>query len=459
MDNTFKSLNLRKELIESVEILKYTSMTPIQEKSLPPILEGKDVIAQAKTGSGKTAAFGLGILNSLNFDNDSIHALVLCPTRELAEQVCSELRKLATALANVKIITICGGASEPSQIRSLSAVPHIVVGTPGRVLHLLDKDSFNLKGLNFFALDEADRMLDMGFTDEIKAIFKFLPEKRQSLLFSATFPEDIKAISKDFQKDAVEITVDATHEENQIEDIFIEVRPTQDKNNLLYKILGQYKPKSALVFCRTKKETVDVAEFLAGRNISVGCINGDLEQRDRTEVFTKFSNKSISILVATDVAARGLDVKELSTVINYNMPATAEDYVHRIGRTGRAGKKGLAFSFFNPAESYRLEDIEELTNKKCEIKDSSELSFTEKYNVTPPMKTLYISGGKKDKLRPGDVVGALTGEAKLYANDIGDINVHQNFTFVAVKRARAKQAVERLSAGRIKKKKFKVGFV
>jgi len=458
MSSTFKSLNLRPELLDSLKILKFEQMTPVQEKSLPYILEGKDVLAQAKTGSGKTAAFGLGLLNSIDFNRKSVHSLVLCPTRELAEQVCTELRKLATSLANVKIVSICGGASESSQERSLSANPQIVVGTPGRLLHLLKKESLSLKDLKTCVLDEADRMLDMGFTDEIEAIFKFLPKKRQSLLFSATFPEDIKSISADFQTDAVEVEVDATHSENKIEDVFFEVRPTQDKNNLLYKILGQYKPKRAIVFCRTKKETLDVTEFLSGRSVSAKCLNGDLEQRDRTEVFTKFSNQSISILVATDVAARGLDVENLPAVINYNMPATAEDYIHRIGRTGRAGKKGLAFSFFNPAESFRLEEIAELKGEPCTIKDASNLSFTEKYRPTPPMTTIYVSGGKKDKLRPGDLVGALTGEAKLYANDIGDINIHQTFSFVAIKRSRAKQAVERLSAGRIKKKKFKVGF-
>jgi len=456
--NAFSTVALKKELLDSLSLLNFDKMTPIQEKSLPLILKGQDVIAQAKTGSGKTATFGLGLLNSIEVDKKTVQSLVLCPTRELAEQVCTELRKLATALANVKVLSLCGGTSESAQEKSLTTPPHVVVGTPGRVLQMLKKEHLKVNSLKSFVLDEADRMLDMGFADELQAIYKHLPTQKQTLLFSATFPEGIKEISADFQNNAHEVSTDSLHSEGQIEDVFYELRPTQDKNNLLYKILGQYKPSRAVVFCRTKKATVYVADFLSGRSISTKCINGDLEQRERTEVLTKFSNKSISILVATDVAARGLDVKDLPMVINYNMPSSAEDYIHRIGRTGRAGKTGRAFSFFNPAESFRLDEIEDLRGTPCEVQDPADLSFTEKYNPTPPMKTLYISGGKKDKLRPGDVVGALTGEAKLSAQDIGDIKVHQSFTFVAVKRTRAKQAVERLSAGRIKKKKFKVGF-
>lgn len=458
MKTPFTSLELRSELLKSLESIKFESMTPIQEKSLPLILKGKDLIAKAKTGSGKTAAFGLGLLNSLDTNSENLHALILCPTRELAEQVALDLRKLSSALPNVKTVTLCGGASESAQEKSLNSTTHIAVGTPGRVLQLLKKDILKLRHLKVFVLDEADRMLDMGFTEEINGVFKFLPKKKQSLLFSATYPEDIKKLSTEIQKDPIEIQIDTVDVENKIVDVFYEVRATQDKNNLLYKVLSQHKPDRALIFCRTKKETHDVTDFLIGRNIAADCLNGDLEQRDRTAVFTKFSNKSLSVLVATDVAARGLDIKDLAAVINYNMPHGPDNYVHRIGRTGRAGSTGLAFSFFNPEEDFRLEEIEELMGKPCEVKDASTLSYAEKYNLSPPMKTLYISGGKKDKLRPGDIVGALTGEAKLSAKDIGDINIQPVFSFVAIKKHRAKQAVERLSAGKIKKKKFKVGF-
>lgn len=459
MSKKFAELNLKPELLESLKILNFKEMTPIQEESLPCILESKDVIAQAKTGSGKTAAFGLGLLESLDLTNENLQGLIICPTRELAEQVANQIRKLSSALANVKVLSLCGGVPESVQEKSLIAKPHIAVGTPGRILQLLDKGALSVAGLKTFILDEADRMLDMGFTEEITEIIKRLPNKKQSLLFSATYPEDIIALSKTFQNDPVIIKVDTKDVENKIKDVFYEVRPTQDKNNLLYKILSQFKPERTIVFCRTKKETADVADFLSGRNIFCECLNGDLEQRERTEVLTLFSNRSLSVLVATDVAARGLDIKDLNAVINYNMPSGADNYVHRIGRTGRAGKEGLAFSFYNKEEDFRLNLIEELTGNKCVIEDATKLSYSEKFNLIPPMKTIYISGGKKDKLRPGDIVGALTGEAKLSAKDIGDINVQPSFSFVAIKKSRAKKAVESLSKGRIKKKKYKVGFV
>lgn len=457
MSQEFNVLNLRPELLGSLEGLNFTVMTPIQEKSLPVILEGKDLIAQAKTGSGKTAAFGLGLLQRLDLAKKNLHALVLCPTRELAEQVAAEIRRLASNLPNVKTLTLCGGAPESLQEKALKSTQHIVVGTPGRVLQLLKIEALNLSDLNMFVLDEADRMLDMGFTDEITEIFKFLPKIKQSLLFSATYPQNIKKLSQVVQTNPVEIKVDTTHIEDKISDVFYEVSPTQDKNNLLYKVLSQFKPKRAIVFCRTKKETNDVAEFLTARNIFVKSLNGDLDQNGRTEVLTKFSNRSLSILVATDIAARGLDIKDLDAVINYNMPSGADNYVHRIGRTGRADRSGMAFSFFNPAEDFRLTEIENLTGKPCLIKDPSELSYTEKYNPIPPMKTIYISGGKKDKLRPGDIVGALVGESKLTAQQIGDINIQPLFSFVAIHKDFVQKAIEGLNKGRIKKRKYKVG--
>jgi ATP-independent RNA helicase DbpA len=457
MKSAFENLNLKSELLHSLKALKFETMTPIQEKSLPLILKGHDVIAQAKTGSGKTAAFGLGLLQSLDSSSNDLHAMILCPTRELAEQVTSELRKLASQLPNVKILTLCGGVPESVQEKSLESNPHIVVGTPGRILKLLNNETLNLETLKMFVLDEADRMLDMGFMEEIENILTYLPPERQSLLFSATYPEDIKSLSANFQTKAVELKVDTIDEENKINDVFYEVRPTQDKNNLLYKILSQYKPERALIFCRTKKETTDVAEFLKARDIAVQSLNSDIEQKDRTEVLTKFANNSLSILVATDIAARGLDIKDLAAVINYNMPSGADSYIHRIGRTGRAGRTGLAFSFFNPEEDFRLQQIQELTGKPCKIAIADELSYNEKYNLVPPMKTIFISGGKQDKLRPGDLVGALIGECGLKAEDIGDINIQPAFSFVALKKNVVKKAIDGLSHGRIKKKKYKVG--
>ncbi len=457
MKAKFTDTVLKKILLENLINLKFDFMTPIQEKSLPLILQGKDVIAQAKTGSGKTAAFGLGILNDLNLSISSIQAMILCPTRELAEQVAKELRRLARTLPNVKILTICGGASKKVQEKSLAAGAHIVVGTPGRVLHHLNTNSFELSYLKIFALDEADKMLDMGFNSDILEISEYLPKKRQSLLFSATFPDDIKVLSKRIQKNATEIKIDITHNKSNIKQLFYELEPSTDKNDLLYKVLNKYKPERLIVFCNTKKESNDIANFLINRKIFAKCINGDLEQNERIEVLTKFSNKSLSVLVATDVVARGLDIEDLPTVLNYSLPHSPEAYIHRIGRTGRAGKKGMVFSFFDQHEQDKLSEIEGLTLKPCKLEEVSELIGFDKYSLVPPMKTIYISGGKKDKLRPGDIVGALIGEAKLDSKDIGDISIHNVFSYVAIKNNRIEDAISGLSTGKIKKRKFKVG--
>ena len=225
----------------------------------------------------------------------------------------------------------------------------------------------------------------------------------------------------------------------------------------MYKILSHFRPERSIIFCRTKKETNDVAEFLINRKISAQSLNGDLEQNERTEIFTKFSNRSLSILVATDVAARGLDIQNLGAIINYKLPSSAEDYIHRIGRTGRAGQKGQAFSLFNTFEKYRLEEIEALTDKPCVVEDPSQLAYSQKYSLVPPMKTMYISGGRKNKIRRGDILGALVGEAQLAAEDVGEISVFSDFSYVAVKSSCIEQAIEKLNSGRIKKKKYRVG--
>lgn len=457
MNNKFADLPLKAELIETLEDLKYSEMTPIQALALPKLLNGVDVIAQAKTGSGKTAAFGLAMLNKLKSSNSDVHGLVLCPTRELAEQVAIELRRLARKLANVKVLTLCGGLSESVQEKSLSLGAHIVVGTPGRVLRLLEKNILNVDNMNIFTLDEADRMLDMGFHDDILEIESYLPKKRQSLLFSATYPEDIISLSKEIQKKAIEVKVDTEHNADEIKQAFYEVTPKQDKNDFLYKILGHYRPDRSIVFCRTKKDSYDVAKFLAARKISAGCINGDLEQNERTAVLTKFKNKSLSVLVATDVASRGIDIKELAAVINYNMPTGVDAYIHRIGRTGRAGHKGLAFSFFTPKEQFKVDEISEFLDIKFPIKDPTEIPFIKKFDLHPPMETIFISGGKKDKLRPGDIVGAIIGEAKIDAKGIGDISVLNILSYVAIRRDLVETVIQKLSVGKIKKRKFKVG--
>ena len=451
---SFKSLPLKKELLKTLDDLNFAVMTPVQEKALPVILQGVDVMAQAKTGSGKTAAFALPILNSLIQEELHVQSLILCPTRELAEQVAKEIRTLARLLKNIRVLTLCGGVSEHHQIKSLSHGAHIIVGTPGRVLKLLSKKHLDMKNAKSFILDEADKMQDMGFYDDIQKVKEHLPFPIHTMLFSATFPQEIKELSKEIQNGAVDIKIDIQHDESIIRQEFYRVSRHKDKFSALLKILGRYQAQRQIIFCNTKQVTDNVAKFLNERGIFTGAIHGDLEQNERTKVLTKFSNKSLSVLVATDVAARGLDIQNLEAVINYDLPYEAEVYTHRIGRTGRAGKSGLAASFFLEREQFRLDEIQGFTNAQCE---GTDLSSSETYDILPPMRTMYVSGGKKDKLRPGDLLGALVGEAKLDPGDVGDISILNVISFVAIKEASIKTAIDRLSQGKIKNKKFKVG--
>lgn len=457
MTNSFNKLPLDSKILSNLETLGFHSMTPIQEQGLPLILEGHDLIAQAKTGSGKTAAFGLGILNKLNLEQKQLQSLVLCPTHELALQVAEEIRRLARNTPNCKVLVICGGTSEFQQLNSLEHGVHIIVGTPGRVLKFLKKGAINLDSIEFLVLDEADRMLDMGFRDEMEAIASFAPRVKQALLFSATFPDEIEDLSRVFQKNPKRLTVDSKHEKNIIKQVFIEVSEHREKLEALNRLLGQYQPESTIIFCKTKQLCGDVAKALAKQGIAALAFHGDLDQNERTVVFTKFSNKSCLVLVATDVAARGLDVKDLEAVVNFDLATDAEVYTHRIGRTARAGKVGLAFSFFVATEKYKLEDIETYTGNKNEYLKLDALSSSSQFNLKAPMKTMYINGGKKEKVRAGDILGALVGEAGLDAKDVGNINIFEKQSYVAIAAHQIEKAVVKLSEGKIKGRKFKVG--
>ena len=454
MDN-FSQLPLSEALMQGLQALAYVEMTPIQAASLPPILDKRDVIAQAKTGSGKTAAFGLGLLSRIEPGLGRVQALVLCPTRELADQVSKELRRLARFIANVKILTLCGGISLRPQIASLVHEPHVVVGTPGRILELMDKEHLKLDAINVLVLDEADRMLDMGFADAIADVIAQLPADRQTLLFSATYAEQIRAISAKVQRDPVEVTVESLLGSDEIEQMFYEVDVPR-KVDALALLLAQHSPESALVFCNTKRDTQDVAAQLAQRGFSVLALNGDLEQRDRDEVLVRFSNRSCSVLVATDVAARGLDIKDLPAVISFELPSDPEIHVHRIGRTGRAGQKGLAVHLCSSREIGRVPAIEAAQGSAAQW---GRLNLSMADRATPPqpsMVTLIIDGGRQDKLRPGDIVGALTGDAGLPVESVGKIDTFATRTYVAIARGHAQKALEKLRAGKIKGRTFRV---
>ena len=448
MSAKFSTLALSEEMLTNLDSIGYTEMTPVQAETLPLILEGEDVIAQAKTGSGKTAAFGIGLLQKLQVKKFRVQALVLCPTRELADQVAKELRNIAKFAHNIKILTLCGGAAFGPQLGSLRHGAHIIVGTPGRILKHLNKETLSLENLETLVLDEADRMLDMGFIEEIDKVLEYAPKTRQTLLFSATYTNEITFISDRIQRDAVSVKTVSTEVANKIEEHFYE---TSNKTDTLIKIFSTFKPENIIVFTNTKIEAKELAENLAKNKIDALAIHGDLEQYERNDVLVQFANKSCPVLIATDVAARGLDIKELSMVVNFDLPHTYETYTHRIGRTGRAGATGVAITLYNSGE-----DVQEYEDAERVFEDAGVLKKSNSFEMKPQNVTLVIEGGKKDKIRAGDLLGALTGEAGLAGSAIGKIDIYDRQAYVAIQREFIDQAHKKLSQGKIKNKKFSV---
>ncbi len=456
MPNTaFSALHIKPSMLKNLVSLGYAAMTPIQAHSLPLILSGKDVIAKAKTGSGKTAAFGIGLLTHLEVSSLRVQALVLCPTRELADQVGKELRRLARFTDNIKVLTLCGGVPFGPQLSSMEHGAHIVVGTPGRLLDHLRRGTLDLSSLQTLVLDEADRMLEMGFQDDISALIAATPKKKQTLLFSATYPETIAAMSATIQREPVEVSVDETHDEGAIDQLLFEVDKEQ-RTEAVARILSHYRPESTLVFCNTRIECQDLADALGKRGFSALAIHGDLEQRERDQVLIRFANKSVSVLVGTDVAARGLDIKELSAVINYELSRDPEIHIHRIGRTGRAGEQGLALSLVTAHENRRVQAIEAVLGNTIPRGDLESLTNGTGKPLVPTMVTLCIDGGRKNKLRPGDILGALTGEGGITGSEVGKIDVLEFHAYVAIVRSSAEQALACLGRNKIKGRFYKV---
>ncbi len=455
---SFNELPLSPTLKATLEQLEYLTMTAIQAASLPIALAGHDLIAQAKTGSGKTAAFALPLLTNLNPRRFAVQAMVLCPTRELADQVTQEIRRLARSEANIKILTLCGGSTLRPQRDSLEHGAHIVVGTPGRIMDHLERGSLQLDALNTLVLDEADRMLDMGFYDDIAYVAKQCPSGRQTMLFSATFPEGIERLANQFLRKPQEVKLLEQHEDSKIRQRFYEIKH-DERLQAVGVLLKHYRPVSTLAFCNTKQQCRDLLDVLHAQGFYALTLNGDLEQRERDQVLIQFANRSCSVLVATDVAARGLDIARLEAVINVDVTPDPEIYIHRIGRTGRADEDGWAFSLCSPADKRRIAAIAEMTGSDPEWHGLGSLQSGNDSPLVPPMVTLQILGGRKEKIRAGDVLGALTAEAggrQFTREQVGKITVTDQSTYVAIAREIAHEAVRKLSLGKVKGKTVKV---
>jgi ATP-independent RNA helicase DbpA len=449
----FSGLKLIEPLQRAVAEVGYLEMTPVQAESLPGILAGRDVVAQARTGSGKTAAFALGLLSTLDATAVRLQGLVLCPTRELADQVSREIRRLARFMPNVKVLTLCGGVPLRPHLASLAHEPHIVVGTPGRILELIQKEALPLQAVKVLVLDEADRMLDMGFTDDINSIIEATPQQRQTLMFSATIPQSIREISRRLQRNPLDVTVASEPEESLIEQTFFEV-DAESKVAALESLLLHRRPESAVVFCNTRQDVRAVAGELAGRGFPVLALHGELDQREREEMLVQFSNRSAIVLVASDVAARGLDIAGLPMVINFDIASDADTHLHRIGRTGRAGHRGVALTLCSPREIKRANEIEDRLGERLQWGSLPSRAAAEP--LSAPFVTIAIDAGRQDKLRPGDVLGALTGDAGLPAAAVGKIDVFPTRTYVAIGRESHVRAMQRLRGGKIKGRTFRI---
>lgn len=454
----FSSLPLSKQQLATLETLEYSQMTPVQAQSLPLILAGEDVIAQAQTGSGKTAAFALGLLASVDVAAYCIQGVVLCPTRELAEQVAEEIRRLARNLANLKVLTLCGGVPARAQIQSLQHGAHIIVGTPGRVLDHLGQQRLDFTQLRTLVLDEADRMLDMGFQEELDKIVGAMPSKRQTLLFSATFPVQIESLAKKLMRMPKKVVVAEERVDDVIEQVFYQINPSQREDAVLQLLLEQ-RPNNAILFCNTKRETHDLYTLLKNHQFSVMALHGDLEQREREQTLMLFNNQSVRILVATDVAARGLDIKALDMVVNVNLAHDAETHIHRIGRTGRAGEKGLAITLVTEADAYKFNLLKDALKQHVALTPLPAAQANPESPEPALMSTVQILAGKKDKLRPGDIVGALTRDDRIDFASVGKISVQSQVSYVAVRRNKAKQALAILGQDKLKGRRFRARIV
>lgn len=515
----FEKLGLKNEIMEAIKSLGFESMTPIQRKALPIALEGNDLFGQAQTGTGKTLAFALPVLNQIDSKALNPQALILCPTRELAIQVSQEFDKLAKFMDGVKVLPVYGGQHIDRQLKSFQMGVQIIIATPGRILDHIRRESFETTKIQMVVLDEADEMLNMGFREDIELILKHTEKRDQTLMFSATMPKGIKQLAKSQMRfpeilkvEQRQITVP------NIQQYYMEMQ-SREKIKVLSRLIDIYNPKQTIVFCNTKKKVNDVANSMQLRGYMADRLHGDLQQSQRTYILSKFRNQVVDLLIATDVAARGLDIEDVDLIVNFDIPQDDENYVHRIGRTGRAGREGIAISFVKPDEYHRIRSISKFTkseilrervptnedidmvkgrillgkmSKKIKdeplekyrqiinqnlarsisildlasflLKDCMEKQGNEEKNddsiantgADVGMARLFINAGKQDQVRAGDVVGAITGETELKGDLIGNIDIYDKYTFVEVPKKHAKEILKSMKGVKIRSKRINV---
>ena len=516
----FEEMGLSEEIQKAVRYMGFEEASPIQAKAIPAMISGIDLIGQAQTGTGKTAAFGIPILEKIDPKLKKLQAIVLCPTRELAIQVADEIRNLSRYMHGIKVLPIYGGQDIVKQIRSLKSGTQIVIGTPGRVMDHMRRKTMKLDFVHTVVLDEADEMLNMGFREDIEFVLSDVPEERQTVLFSATMPKPIMEITKKFQNNAKVIKV--TKKEltvPNIEQYYYDVKPKK-KEEVLSRLLDIYSPRLSVVFCNTKKQVDLLVNALLGRGYFAAGLHGDMKQEQRDRVMQGFRTGKTEILVATDVAARGIDVDEVEAVFNYDLPQDDEYYVHRIGRTGRAGREGRAFSFVSGKEVYKLKEIQRYCKTKIyaqKVPSLNDVANTKMENILDDvervieqedldmminaieervnnseftamdmaaaflkiccgmtednknteendwefgdtgagedgMVRLFINIGKKQRVRPGDILGAIAGESGMDGKLIGTIDMYDKYTFVEVPREYAREVLNAMKNVKIKGK-------
>lgn len=456
---TFKDLNLHAQLQQSLQELNISTPTPIQQEAIPLLLQGLDVAGQAETGSGKTAAYGLPLLQRVNTDIQQVQALVVVPTRELAVQVRQELKQFGKYIANLKISAFYGGHAFSQERASLAHPPQILVGTPGRLTDHLNRRTLDLSHVMQMIMDEADKLLEMGFEEELDKVIAALPPKRQMILFSATMDEDVKELIASSLKNPQFVKVSSNAIPTQVRLVGVKFGATQ-RQEILVSLLRHIEPKGIVVFVNNRMTTEELAAQLQAQGLAARALHGGMEQPDRDKTMTLFRNGTATVLVATDLAARGLDIAALNSIIHYELPIDAAAYLHRSGRTGRAGRGGTVYTLATTSDEKKLREWEQVRmDEWLSVDTLKEKTPAVAAELTAAFATLHISGGRKDKLSPRDIVGALIAEAGLPADQIGKIEVQDRQSFVAVPAKQRDSILAKLSNGKIKGRKYKVSLV